>query len=175
MTPLGSESTVGGNGVTCRPGRLIHSFRRHRRRKLLSHNAYQMTMTPRRCQSCRGPRRPRLLQTSERPRLTCRVGRPRGGLVEFYSWWTVVERVGPVAIRSAPPSHAGISGAVRCDFCGDSSGRVVGAAAPLHAQRAGRRLSCADHHATYHFAGCRGAETAHRSAAGRVLPQLVRI
>ena len=35
---------------------------------------------------------------------------------------------------------------------------------PLHAQRAGRRLSCADHHATRHFAGCRRAETAHRSA-----------
>ena len=100
------------------------------RRKLLSHNAYQMTMTPRRCQSCHGPRRPRLLQPSERPPLTCRSRPTPRGLVEFYSWWTVVERVGPVAIRSAPPSTAGISGAVRCDFCGDSSGRVVGAAAP---------------------------------------------
>jgi hypothetical protein len=87
-------------------------------------------MTPRRCQPCHGPRRPRLLQPSERPPLTCRSRPTPRGLVEFYSWWTVVERVGPVAIRSAPPSTAGISGAVRCDFCGDSSGRVVGAAAP---------------------------------------------
>src|SRR4051794_19691397 len=62
--------------------------------------------------------------------LTCRSRPTPRGLVEFYSWWTVVERVGPVAIRSAPPSTTGISGAVRCDFCGDSSGRVVGAAAP---------------------------------------------
>ena len=125
---------------------------------------HQMTMTPRRCQSCRGPRHPRLLQTSERPPLTCRSRPTPRGLVEFYSWWTVVERVGPVAIRSAPPSTAGITGAVRCDFCGDSSGRVVGAAAPPARPARRRRLSCADHHATCHFAGCRRAETAHRSA-----------
>jgi hypothetical protein len=121
-------------------------------------------MTPRRCQSCRGPRHPRPLQTSERPPLTCRSLPTPRGLVEFYFWWTVVERVGPVAIRSAPPSTADITGAVRCDFCGDSSGRVVGAAAPppRPARRPPAQLRRPPRHLP--LRRMRRAETAHRSA-----------
>ena len=139
-------------------------FRRHHSRKLISHNAYQMTMTPRRCQSCHGPRRPRLLQPSERLNSRVGVGRPRAASLSFTpggQWWNELAQLQSVRHRRPPRASLALCAVIFAVTAAVVSWVLL---RPLHAQRAGRRLSCADHHATCHFAGCRRAETAHRSA-----------
>jgi hypothetical protein len=101
-------------------------------------------MTPRRCQSCHGRRRPRLLQPSERPPFTCRSRPTPRGLVEFYScgqWWNELAQLQSVRHRRPPRASLALCALIFAVTAAVVSWVLL---RPLHAQRAGRRLSCAE-------------------------------
>src|SRR5260370_39228189 len=101
MTPLGSESTVGGNGVNLPPWQADSQFptapppeTSFTQRLSDDDDTAPLPVLPR-------PSSSAAASAFRAAQLTCRSRPTPRGLVEFYSWWTVVERVGPVAIRSA--------------------------------------------------------------------------
>jgi len=101
-------------------------------------------MTPRRCQSCHGPRRPRLLQPSERLHSRVGVGRPRAASLSFTpggQWWNELAQLQSVRHRRPPRASLALCAVIFAVTAAVVSWVLL---RPLHAQRAGRRLSCAE-------------------------------
>jgi hypothetical protein len=163
MTPLGSESTVGGNGVNLPPWQADSEFptapppeTTFTQRLSDDDDTAPLPVLPRPSSSAAASAfRAASTHVSESARAASLSFTPGG------QWWNELAQLQSVRHRRPPRASLALCAVIFAVTAAVVSWVLL---RPLHAQRSGRRLSCADHHATCHFAGCRRAETAHRSA-----------